>query len=197
MTAQIGDKIRNSYNKFDILALSTPIDFSPEEFGIIPGVLSTACWRGFWCEYDIGDSQFLLKTLYINSKDENYPPINGVYPKLEPYPGAQMLYYMGHHIYKDINIPIKYTGKIIAVNNFIQDYIGVDRIRSFKEVVEWTFVEGCLESTIDLSSVIEAFRTELHSKIEKKDVDGIFSRVDPRQFDSLSDMFDVWWVNLL
>ena len=53
MTTQVGDKIRNLDNRYNVLALSTPIDFSSEVFGITPGILSTACWRGFWCEYEI------------------------------------------------------------------------------------------------------------------------------------------------
>ena len=57
-------------------------------------------------------------------------------PLLEPYPEAKMLNYMGHHIYKDIDLSVKYTGKIIAVGGFIMDYIGVDRIRSFDRVIE-------------------------------------------------------------
>lgn len=106
MTAQVGDKIRNLDSSLDVLALSKPIGFTPNEFGITPGVRSTACWKGFWCEYEIKDGVFFLKTLYVNAKDDNYPLINGVSPLLEPYPEARMLNYMGHHIYRDINAPI-------------------------------------------------------------------------------------------
>ena len=116
---------------------------------------------------------------------------------LEPYPEAKMLHYMGHHIYKDINIPIKYTGKIIAVDGFIMDYIGVDRIRSFEKIVEWTFKDGRFESTIELSHIIAEFRTELHNKIENKKVDSIFSHIKPQEFDLLLNVRDAWWLNLI
>ena len=197
MTAQVGDKIRNLDSRFNVWALSTPIEFSPEVFGIVPGVLSTACWRGFWCEYEIKEGHFSLKTLYVNSKDDNYPVINGILPLLEPYPEAKMLNYMGHHIYKDINVPIKYTGKIIAVDGFIMDYIGFEHLRSFEKVMEWTFEDGRFESAIDLSNVIAEFRTELHDKIEKKKVDSIFSRIELSKFNSLLNVRDAWWIQLL
>lgn len=197
MTAQVGDKIRNLDNGFNVLALSNPIDFSPEVFGIIPGVLTTACWRGFWCDYEIKDGQFSLKTLYVNSKDNNYPVINGVSPLLEPYPEAKMLNYMGHHIYKDINVPIKYTGKIIAVDGLIMDYIGVERMRCFENVIERTFKDGRCEAAIDLSNVVAEFRTELHNEIEKKNIDNIFTRVDAKKFNSLMNSCDFWWIDLV
>lgn len=197
MTAQVGDKISNLDNRLDVWALSTPIDFSPEVFGITPGVLTTACWRGFWCEYQIKDGLFSLKTLYVNSKDGNYPLINGVSPLLEPYPEAKMLNYMGHHIYKDIDLSVKYTGKIIAVDGFIMDYIGVDRIRSFDRVIEWSFEDGQLKSSTDLSDIVAEFRTELQREIAKKNVDNIFSRIDPQRFKSLSNIHDVWWIHLV
>lgn len=197
MTAQVGDKIRNLDSRFNVWALSIPIDFSPEVFGITPGVLTTACWRGFWCEYQIKEGSFYLKTLYVNSKDGNYPLINNVSPLIEPYPGAKMLNYMGHHIYKDINFPIEYTGKIIAVDGFIMEYIGAERMRSFERVIEWTFESGQLKSTLDLSDIVAEFRAELQCEITKGNVNSLFSQVDPQQFKSLSSMHDTWWTNLI
>ncbi len=104
---------------------------------------------------------------------------------------------MGHHIYKDINIPIKYMGKIIVVDDFIMDYVGVDRMRSFEKVVEWIFKDGCFESAVDLSSTITEFRTELQREIAKKNVNSMFLCVDSQRFESLSNMHDTWWTHLV
>ena len=78
MTAQIGDRFIFRGNNYSIVAISTPIKFNPIQFGITPLSLGTACWAGYWCEYDISKEGIVLKNLYINSKDNNYPPINGV-----------------------------------------------------------------------------------------------------------------------
>lgn len=197
MTAQVGDKIRNLDSSLEVLALSTPIGFSPEEFGITPGVRSTACWKGFWCEYEIKNGAFFLKTLYVNAKDDNYPLINGVSPLLEPYPGARMLNYMGHHIYRDINVPIEYTGKIIAVDGFRSEYLGLRLIRSFDRVMEWSFENGQLISVENLSETINAFREELNREITHKNLNDIFSEIEPTKFKSLVSVNDAWWVDFL
>ena len=61
MTAQIGDKYKYQKQEFTIVALSSRMLFDPKDFGLEPNSRSTACWRGYWCEYDITDEELLLK----------------------------------------------------------------------------------------------------------------------------------------
>lgn len=79
MTAQIGDKFTFENGNYELVAISTPIKFNPEDYGITPEWRSTACYRGYWCEYKISNDEIILENLYINSKDGVYPEINRVF----------------------------------------------------------------------------------------------------------------------
>lgn len=79
MTAQVGDNFKYKNREYSIVAISNPIQFAPQDYDIIPEAICTACWAGYWCEYEITDEAIFLQDLYINSKDDFYPEINGVY----------------------------------------------------------------------------------------------------------------------
>lgn len=160
MTAQIGDKFTFRGSDYSIVAISTPIKFKPIQFGITPLSVGTACWAGYWCEYDISEEGIVLKNLYINSKDNNYPPINGVEAEGED----KDFKYMGHHLYKNVGIPIKYTGKILVGKDFLREYyihMGYQRAWAYQTLVEFIFEDGSLLDTVDHSQMAEKLREEI------------------------------------
>lgn len=167
MTAQIGDRFIFRGNNYSIVAISTPIKFNPIQFGITPLSLGTACWAGYWCEYDISKEGIVLKNLYINSKDNNYPPINGV----EAEGGEDKDFkYMGHHLYKNIGIPVKYTGKILVGKDFLREYyihMGYQRAWAYQTLVEFIFEYGSLLDTVDHSQMAERLREEMKKNTGK------------------------------
>ena len=55
MTAQIGDIYKYKKKEFTVVALSSVMLFDPKNYGMEPHASSTACWRGYWCEYAIED----------------------------------------------------------------------------------------------------------------------------------------------
>ena len=77
MTAQIGDIYRHKQEEYTIVAASAPLSFDPENYGLEPHMISTACCRGYWCEYDITDDGLFLDKLYLFNKDGNYPQFLG------------------------------------------------------------------------------------------------------------------------
>ena len=78
MTAQIGDIYKYNKKEFNIVALSSAMLFDPNNFGMEPHASSTACYRGYWCEYSIENDVLYLKDLYIFNREDKYPPLNGV-----------------------------------------------------------------------------------------------------------------------
>jgi len=200
MTAQVGDKlILNDEKYHTVLALNSPIEFSPELFGITPQVACTACWNGFWCDFRISKDSFIVENLYVNSKDDYYPEINGVNPTLEPQDDSRLLKYMGHHFYKGINYSVPYTGRLLAVSGFLKKYMvymGPQRLRAYNEVSEWTFEEGKVIMCKDLSAVIKSFRDDLEQKIGE-DRANPFLRIETKEYPSLSDYQGEWWINYL
>ena len=78
MTAQVADKYYYNGEEYSFVANQPNLDFSPKLFNLTPANISTACWRGFWCTYDISDNGFFLDELYIHTENDDYPDILNV-----------------------------------------------------------------------------------------------------------------------
>lgn len=174
MTAQIGDIYKYEKKEFTIVALSSAMLFDPKNFGMEPHPSSTACYRGYWCEYSIENDELLLKDLYLFNSDGKYPPLNGVevspqeFKEYECYKGnnkksekVTMPAYFGHRVYRDVNMPIPYTGKILLGDGFMREYyihMGFQRGWAYKKLIELVFEEGILVECNDLSHIAKAQR---------------------------------------
>lgn len=203
MTAQVGDKFTFRGSNYSIVAISTPIRFDPANFGITPMSIVTSCWAGYWCEYDISEKGIVLKNLYINAKDDNYPAINGVEAMKDK---KGKFEYMGHHLYKDVQIPMKYTGKILVGKDFLREYyihMGYQRAWAYQTLVEFIFEDGILLDTIDHSQMAEKLREEMKKTgkppYTELDIPSFFKDSSSQDFvkDSFSLDIDVkaWWMN--
>lgn len=181
MTAQIGDIYKFKGKEFKIVALSSAILFDPKNFGLEPHASSTACWRGYWCEYAIDNDELLLKNLYLFNEDDRYPPFNGVEvspPEFKEYEcnGGKKVTteaHFGHRVYRDVNMPIPYTGKILLGDGFLQEYyihMGFQRGWAYKQLIELIFEGGLLLGCNDLSHIAQAQRDAMKQ-----------SNIDPRR----------------
>ena len=153
MTAQVGDSFIYKGDDYSIVAISEPIQFNPLDYGIKPVACCTACWNGYWCDYHISKEGIILENLYINAKDNYYPEINNVSPERE---GKKSFLYMGHHLYKNINIFMEYTGKILIGKDFINEYyihMGYQRAWVYEVLEEVIFDKGKLIKTVDHSEM--------------------------------------------
>lgn len=200
MTAQIRDSFRLKGTKYSIIALSKPIKFNPTDYGITPESRSTACWKGYWCDYDISEDGIMLTNLYINSKDAYYPNIHGI--KVSQNEGdtkKAFLKYMGHHLYENLNIPMNYSGKIVIGDKFIRDYyihMGYQKAWAYKVVLELIFMDGKLITTYNHNELVANMRQTIDKDpdiISKKLYEDIKSFVE-KSF-SLEFKDKVWWFN--
>ena len=174
MTAQIRDIYNYDNNDYRIVALSSVMLFKPQDYGMEPHTSSTACWRGYWCEYEISNGELLLKNLYFYNTDGNYPPLNGVevsppeFIEVEGRRGLRkkrekftMPAHHGHRVYKNVNLPIPYTGKILLGDGFMREYyihMGFQQSWAYKKLIELVFKEGILLECNDLSRIAKAQR---------------------------------------
>lgn len=200
MTAQVSEKFILKDEKYNtLIAIDSPIDFSPHLFGITPQVACTACWNSFWCDFNISREAFIIENLYVNSKDDFYPDINGVSPTLEPYDDLKQLKYMGHRFYKGINYSISYTGRIMVACGFIIKYMtfsGPQKLRAYREVSEWTYKNGEVIESRDISEIVHSFREELEVK-EGENQFNPFLGIFVHKYSSLSNYSDEWWIDYL
>lgn len=172
MTAQIGDTFKFKGEDYSIVAISTPIGFNPQNYGITPEPICTACWNGYWCEYEISDTGIFLKDLYINSKDDYYPEINGVSPQNKKKEGKRQHQYMGHHLYKNLNISLEYTGKILVGKGFLREYyihMGYQRAWAYEVLEELVFQKGKLIKTFQHNEMARKIREEIDSESSNKE----------------------------
>ena len=153
MTAQVGDRFIYKGNKYSVVAINNPIQFNPVNYGIKPVACCSACWNGSWCDYHISTKGIMLQNLYINSEDDYYHAINNVSPEKG---NKKSFKYMGHHLYKNLNIFMEYTGKILIGKGFIREYyihMGYQRARAYEVLEEMIFDEGKLIKTVDHSEM--------------------------------------------
>ena len=174
MSAQIGDIYKYQGKEYTVVALSSSIMFDPKDFGLEPHASSSACWRGYWCEYSIENDEIKLKDLYLFNRDNNYPPLNGKevspqeFEELECYgkkrkkpKKATLPAHFGHRHYKDVDMPIAYTGRILLGDGFMQEYyihMGFQRGWAYRKLIELVFEEGILLECNDLSHIAKTQR---------------------------------------
>ena len=211
MTAQIGDKYTYENKTFTVVEMSSARLFNPRNFGMEPHSNSSACWRGYWCEYAITDDELLLKNFHMFNRNDDYPPLNGVEvspPEYLEFEGPRsnkngaekirILDHCGHRIYRDVNMRIPYTGKILLGADFMREYyvhMGIQSSWAYRQLTELVFVEGLLLESNDLSYIAKAQREAIQDGIRgrrRRDL----SMLD--YFQIIEDRFAsddrVWWV---
>lgn len=168
MTAQISDIIFYSNKKYDLVAIEKELEFHPENYGLEPQPVSTACYRGYYCEYSFIEKQLVLSKLNINLKEEDKPAINGIQPQKSKHFETS-----GFWEYNDLNIPMDYSGGIIIARKFMAEFyihMGFQQPYSYKEVFELIIDKGKLLECIDHSKRMEEIRDMLGKKRESEDM---------------------------
>ena len=124
MTAQIGDIYRYGKKKYQIVAISAGMPFNPKHYGLEPHPSSTACYRGYWCEYSVDDEKLVLKNMYMFNMDDNYPPLNGIEVAPQEYeecwgskPGMKGIQKITYHIPSAFEKPVE----LLERYDFTQD----------------------------------------------------------------------------
>lgn len=153
MTGQIADSFLYEGEVYSLIGYDKGEPFTPLDYDIFPKAPHTACWRGFVLYYKVENNQFILQDMQVNS--EEGPEINGVKPKKSEES------FKFH--YQDLNLKLKYSGKIKIAKDFIQDmyvHMGFQRASAFQTVVELVFKDGELVTVNDLSEKMKKKRKE-------------------------------------
>ena len=160
MTAQIEDDVLYKGEHYSLIGISGDELFSPEQYGMKPEMIHTACYRGFYATYKITNKGITLNKLTLNEKDRNYTPINGIEAEQN---GEETNYH-------NVNLQIPFTGAIRIARGFIEDYyvhMGFQKPSAFKTVIDLRFEEGKLVKSKDRSKEFEAKRGAFKENYEK------------------------------
>ena len=196
MTAQIGDRCRFYGEKFTIVKYRDPIRFDPRDYGMEPESACTACYRGFWCEYAVIEGRVVLENLFINTKNDQYPPIAGVFPDVVGDDMEKLIEYMGHHAYHGLYLPVKYTGSFLVGSKFLREFYvhaGFQAPWCWQILKEYIFQDGEIVKTNDHSEYGRKIRKLLQTEPNLKDKVFGFACDIPREYLD-AEGIDVWWI---
>jgi len=200
MTAQIGDRFQYNEEEYTVIALDKEVDFHPKDYGLNPYCFSTACRRGFWCEYLISADGFFLENLTVASLDKKYPPINGVFPNMK---NENLLDKRSFddlcERYENIHMRINYTGRIVLGHGFIKNYyihMGFQRVWAYEKVIEIVLDNGMIKEVKDHSDYVRKIRDKID-----RDPD-FYMELRGDIFQYINDSFDLsiskkaWWLDV-
>ena len=212
MTAQKPDIYFYCEEEYRYVASKPLFDFTPRVFGLEPESVSTACWRGFWCTYEVSDKGFMLKELYVHTKDNTYPEIHNatlsdieyvactafkmVDGKLVEFPYKTEKYH-GHRRYKDFSFPIDYTGNLLIGKEFLNHYylhIGYQNFYTYKKLIEIVVTDGKVVKMIDRSDIARLVRDKIDATVEDLDYDTDIRTIIKQVIDENS-ISGIWWLD--
>ncbi len=161
MTQQKSDGCLYRGERYFIIAGSPALEFNPQEHGITPTWISTACYAGYWCDYEIQEGALSLSNVYIRAQDRrNYLPIYGV--------AVSDIKNVSYRTYLGINHRLSYSGRVVIVKRLVSReegyqcpclYTDGGRLGwSYNDVLELVFERGALVSVIDRSQQMAEIR---------------------------------------
>ncbi|AFY56470.1 hypothetical protein Riv7116_4030 [Rivularia sp. PCC 7116] len=183
MTGQINDSLIYQGRDFSIVAVDGRELFNPQQYGITPGVGTTACGRGYYCSYEITDNSLQLKQLIVSIYSEPLDRIRikhgkkemqnlfGIVPSTKPNSISQIV---SSHCatYNEVYAPIKFTGNLLIARDFIRSlyvHMGFQAAYKYKEVYELVFDKGFLNQSINRSEEMAIIRDKIILLSEKSD----------------------------
>lgn len=197
MTMQIKDSFYHADRDFSIITSSTPLCFDPREFGVIPAPYTTACHRGYWCKYSILGNQLVLQDLSVHSKNNAYPSITNVDAVVEQ---VHPQFPANHRVYKDLILPMIYTGKILIGNHSVPTHHirGVSGAPwQYKFLTELAIENGWLVDITDQSETAEDIRKFIRTMSfsePERGLMGTYVRFSLPLLGMISDY--PWWIEL-
>lgn len=203
MTAQMNDPIYFENKEWDLIASTSDFMIDPNNYGLKPVPVSTACWNGYLGEYYISNNQLYIKKLWLSlgwpgypgkydetKEGPEYPPLLGVSVK-------KIDDYIDFDHYYELNKPIEFSGKILLGCDFLSQYyihMGFQQAWAYKTVKELEFEKGRLIKVNDYSERVEELRKNVK---DKDDVVNMYGGLESFVGGSFSRNYEdkAWWIN--
>lgn len=185
MTAQVGEIVRVDERNYYLAGVDGAGLFNPRHEGLEPRMVSTACYRGYVCLYQVANNQLLLQELTVHL---DYPLMLKAKYKGEPELfGKPPIYREDEEelFYGDLAKHISFSGNLLLGKRFISAlyvHAGFHPAYKFESVLHLNFKDGQLISAADISQEMETFRQSL-SHFER----GIMGLISDQD-----DKFDEW-----
>jgi hypothetical protein len=181
MTAQISDTIRYRKKPRALAGINGAGLFNPAQHGIKSAAISTACWRGYFCTYDVEDGALFLTEVHLGLGQEDAaaaargegPKLFGKIPRRYTKHGHRHDLRTGEVTTSwessdfkvdDLREPVPFTGGLLLGDDFIREmyvHMGFHPAYKFRNVHELVFDSGRLVEEHDRSAQIAEFREML------------------------------------
>ena len=179
MTAQVNDTVVYSDQEFSLAGINGDGLFEPDQIGLEVTMISTACWRGFYCTYTVIDQALFLTQLVAGLTDSDRalaergegPTYFGTKPQRDKYEYVDLSGKKGSDwaewYFAGFQHPIRFTGGLLIADGFIQEmyvHMGFHPAYKYREVHELIFAEGVLQSATDRSQEMAKYRKMVADK---------------------------------
>ena len=165
MTAQASDIVVFNNREYELAEFDGSGLFDPREHGFKPVGMTTACWRGFVCTYEIVDQRLVLKRLNMGSLGPGSEKMKlikmfgqGCTISISGWFGATV---------EDGSRPVPFDGSMLIGRDFIGNRhvnMGFHSAYEYMNVWELVFHRGHLTSSKDLSKDMAQYR-ETHVEL--------------------------------
>jgi hypothetical protein len=192
MTAQISDVVIYRHKPHAIAGINGTGLFDPAEHGVKPVMISTACWRGYHCTYEVGDGSLLLTTVNIGLDEKDRalaergegPLLFGKVPRRYTEHGHSTNLQTGEvktsWLSSDFRCDgmrevVPFSGGLLLAYGFIRElyvHMGFHPAWKFREVHELIFEKGKVVKEADRPVEIADFREMISGRqLEPSDPD--------------------------
>ena len=144
MTAQIPDTFIYNGDAYQLIGIQGHGLITPMQFGMVPEMIHTACYRGFYATYELIENTLYLQKLTLREKNGRYLPIDGIEPEVKNYQAT----------YNNLDMNVPFTGQIRLARNFIDElyiHMGFQKPTAFKNVLDISLKKGKVVGTVDRS----------------------------------------------
>lgn len=159
MTSQITDKFTYQDEEYRLIGFEGNHLFSPEDYGMTPVMMHTACYRGFYSTYEIYKEAIFLRKLVIRTEGNKYCGIDGVKPVKDDYQAS----------YTGLNLKVPFSGTLRLAKDFIEElyvHMGYQKPSAFKTVIDFQFTNGSITQIQDRSQEVAKIRGEFKKSFE-------------------------------
>lgn len=171
MTAQVQDSLHYLGEQHVLAAFSEGEPFSPVIAGYRPVMASTACWRGYVCDYEVKAGHLRLRELWLNhqpgeapvTRRVQPPDLNGVTASRDDKS------YFGDWHFSDVGLQLDYTGGLVIGRDFIRDlyvHMGFHPAWKYQHVFELEFDKGRLVQVRDASLEVARLRAHIQDGLK-------------------------------
>lgn len=152
-TAQIEDTVIFSGEAYSLIGMTGGDLALPAHFGMVPEMIHTACYRGYYATYLLTAEGLYLTEFTLRAREGRYFSIEGVAPVLD----------LSKADYTGLKIRYDFDGKLTIGKDTIRDFhvhMGFQRGIAYKTVLEITLEKGRIVKTEDKSKEFENERTQ-------------------------------------